>query len=338
MTNKEYHMNLKLLLEVVYLTAITVCLSIVGFYIPALMIFTVFLSAIPLVIITVRTNPTMVILSAVLAFFVLALFTGKSMMAGITVLVFGVAAYATGYALKRKWDFGRVLVIAAGGYLFSMLVTIVFLNKIEGVNQIQKLILEPMQGYLDEMQSKMGELMQMYGDAKAYEENLGAIKDNFTAAKEVISLLVPGFFIVVSAFWGYMTLAFSQFILNRIGHDYRYLPAFYGLKVNRGATTVFAVSLILSMFISKQIVSAALVNITFILSIVLFVCGLSVCDFYVKRARIPGVFRILIYMVVFGIMSILAVRLPFLHPVYILVLVALGDSIFNFRKFGNAKK
>jgi len=97
----------------------------------------------------------------------------------------------------------------------------------------------------------------------------------------------------------------------------------------------FGISLVLSISVDNNVISAALVNITFILFMVMSLCGVSVLDYFIHRAGVPGVFRIIIYMVLVVILTIMSMAMPLLHPIYFFAVLSLGDSIFDFRRLKN---
>ncbi|MBZ4646734.1 MAG: hypothetical protein PWR27_2496 [Petroclostridium sp.] len=324
----SYNWDTKRLLEAAYLTAIMTFFAAAGLYVPGLMVFTIFLSAIPLVILTIKAGEKIAILSIAACYILIILLTGEIIVATTTLFSFCFAGLALGYGLKSKWEFNKLFIFSSGAYLVSLLATILLINNIEGINLIDKLIIEPVTEFFTQAEKDLNEVAKALGNNQVYAGGLTILKD-------IVGLLIPSFFIVSSTLFGYITLILSKSILNRIGYDYRYLPRFFELKVNRGTAVVFVLSFILSITINEVTISAALANITFILSVILMVCGLSVLDFFVKKAGIPGYVRVIIYIIVFAITTLLGVVIPLLHPLNALIILALIDSTFDFRKLGH---
>ncbi len=337
----DHNENTGILLETAYLTAITIIIAVLGVHIPGVMVFTVFLSAIPLVIITIRTNEKITLLSILVSYIIIILLTGQVISATTTVLSCGFAGLTVGYGLKRKWQFKELLVLASAAYLLSILAMILLLNYIEGVNQIEKLIMEPSRQWFAGLELRMREMIKAFEGNPLYANNLEELKDRLNMVEDyiyVINMLIPSFFIISSAFLGYVTVTLSKIVLKRFKYDSKYLPCFSELVVSKGMTIVFIVSFVLLLFVDQMTLRAAIINVNFILSVILMVGGLAVLDFFVKKASIPGAVRVIIYLTVFGISLILGVILPFLHPANILVLIAMADSMFDFRKLRHGRE
>jgi uncharacterized protein YybS (DUF2232 family) len=330
----DHNRNAKKLLEVIYLTIATVILAVIGFYIPVLM----FLSAVPLAVLSVKTNEKVALLSAAGSYMFLIILTQQIVLATTILFAFGFAGIAIGHGLKRKWTFSEMFFISAGAYLFSLLTTILFLNYVEGVNQINQLItlrIKALEELITQIEANLHETGALLGDEQKYADFFSIGKAELVRIEYIIRLFIPSFFIISSAFSGYLALMSSKAILSRSGYDYKYFPAFSELRISRSAIVVFLLSFLLSSLATQQMIRGAFANIAFILSMVFMVCGLSILDFFVKKAGIPGVVRVIIYLIVFGIMMLLGIIVPFLHPVNILIILTLTDSIFNFRKLGH---
>ncbi|MGE4282127.1 MAG: DUF2232 domain-containing protein [Clostridia bacterium] len=317
----NHKFNIKRLLETAYLTGITVILVIIGYYIPAWMTYTVFLSTIPLVIITVRNNEKTAVLSAFIAYFFILLLTNEIVFASITAMRFSFPGLVLGYGMKRRWDFQKVLISSSGAYLFSLLLIIFIISNMKGVNQIDAMIGQ----YLNDFDRSVEEMNKVFKDVQISTDNLKVFKDLFT-------YLIPGFFIISSAFFGFIALNLSKALLTRFGYDYKHMPAFSELGVNRETTFVFLVSFVLSMLITSIPFSAAFANISLILAMIFMVCGVSILDFFLKKKGIPGLIRTILYMIGLGVMVIIAVVIPILHPIYVLIVLTLMDSTLDFRK------
>jgi uncharacterized protein YybS (DUF2232 family) len=178
------------------------------------------------------------------------------------------------------------------------------------------------------MDRSMEQMNNVMGNVQIPSDKLAVIKDTVT-------YLVPGFLIISSAVFGFISLFLSKMVVCRIGYDYKYLPVFSELKVSRVTTGVFTISFLLFMFSDQTIFSAAIANIALILSIILMVCGISVMDYFVKKAGIPGIVRVIIYIIGFSITTVLALIIPVLHPFYILIVLTLVDSALDLRKLSH---
>ncbi len=327
----------KMLLEVACLTAITIVMSIIGLYVPQLAFFTIFLSAVTITILTVKIDEKVAILSVLVSYVLLILLTGHVITATTTILSFSFAGLTIGYGLKRRWDFREIFLSSSSAYLLSILIIIVLMNTVQGINVINEFIVKPSNDFFIEMEKSMEEALQIAGENPLLSEDMSTIKEQFDV--EVLSntmqYMIPSFFIVMSALLGYLTLALSKNILNKLKYDYKYLPNFAELKIAKETVVIFVVSFMLLLFIDQMTIRAALININFILAVVLMFCGLATVEFFIKKAGIPVIIRVIIYCVAFGMMTFLAMLLPIFHPVNMLIIVAVSDNIFDFRKLTN---
>ncbi len=324
----------KMLLEVAYLVAITVVVSIIGLYVPQLAIFAMFLSAVPITIVTVKMDERIAILSVLVSYVLLILLTGHVMTATTTILSFSFAGLTIGYGLKRRWGFRELFLSSSAAYLLSILAIIVLMNSVQGINVINELIVKPSNALFLEMGGSMDEALQIAKENKMLTGDMSTIKEQFDVEElsNTFQYMIPSFFIVMSALLGYLTLALSKNVLNKLKYDYKYIPDFSELKIAKETAVIFVVSFMLLMFINQMTIRAALINIIFILAIVLMFCGLATVDFFIKRAGIPSIIRVMIYCVAFGLMTFLAMILPIFHPINMLIFVAVLDNIFDFRK------
>jgi len=323
--------NTKIWLEAVVINIITVLLAVAGYFMPAIIFFTIFLSAISVVVLTMRTGMKVTLLSLPVLFGIIFLIIGQPVAAGVMILSFYPAGIVLGYGFKQRWDFRTIFIADSGAYLLSLLTTIVIYNLIENVNQIDKLILQPLKRNLGQLRQSMLDIIHMYHELGVDISGAGSIDRLLNSIQDAISILIPAFFIVISAAFAFITLALSKRIAERMGYSCKHLPAFYELKADKNTVAVFIISFLLCIVIDNRIISSVLLNITFILSIALLVCGLAVLDYFVYRAGIPGILRAVIYALLFVMLAVFSMIFPMLHPANLLMLIALGDSIFDFR-------
>ena len=109
----SYNWDTKRLLEAAYLTAIMTFFAAAGLYVPGLMVFTIFLSAIPLVILTIKAGEKIAILSIAACYILIILLTGEIIVATTTLFSFCFAGLALGYGLKSKWEFNKLFIFSS---------------------------------------------------------------------------------------------------------------------------------------------------------------------------------------------------------------------------------
>ena len=147
--------------------------------------------------------------------------------------------------------------------------------------------------------------------------------------RELSFLLLPAMTILSALFFSYLIFVVTAGILRLMKRDTSMYVKFSGLKLPRSASTLLFLSMIFVMLSRGSQLAAVCLNASVIIGYVAMLCGLSVvCSFIntkVKRVYL----RIIVYLALFLVILLSA---PFAS--YILVMLALSDTAFNFRKIG----
>lgn len=322
------------LLEMALFTAVVTAMALLGLYIPQLIIFAIILSAVSLVILVIRTDVKVGLLTTFATYALLMLATRQVMTTTAAVMSLAMTGLALGYGLKRKWQFRDLLLLSAAAYLVSILGIILLFNYVEGVNQINRFIIEPAKIFLEEVETNLQVMIDELKRYPFYAENVTELENRFIAEDYlyVLKIMIPSIFIISSVILGYVTLVISKKILNRMGYSFQYLPDFSQLRVTKGTALAYVVSFGLLLFVSHLTVRSALVNIIYIFSVILMTCGAATFVFFVKKAGIPFIVRVVIYLAVTLTSVLLMLVMPILHPSGALIILAIADSLFDFRK------
>ncbi|NLY42659.1 MAG: DUF2232 domain-containing protein [Clostridiaceae bacterium] len=318
--------NIKTLIEAVGYAALIAIFAAMSLYMSSGMILSMFLCTVLLVVLIVRIDEIAAVFAVIVSYILVFIITDDFLTSAIIISRFCFPGLALGWGFKRKKDFRSLFVLSSSAYLFNLLLVIFLANKIYDVNLINQFILDPIEKMFTQIKESE-DIAKLFGRGSIDITVLDELKDT-------ISFFVPGFLLLAASFSGFLMLMFTKFILNRLKYDYSYLPMFSQLKVGRTTVAVFVLSFLISRIITNSVISAALLNIAFILSAVLNICGLSVIDFFLKRYGIPGIVRVIIYIIGLNITMFVGLLIPIIHPFYILAVLALADSIFDFRKLG----
>ncbi len=336
----EQNETSKMIGLVACLTIITVMVALIGWYLPVLMIATIWISTLPIVFIVVKWNEKVALIVIAIGYFLFAIITQNLVNAAVISFTFAFAGLSMGYSIKRKWEFRPLFSAVTVGYLLSILGSVVLVNTISGVNQIEKHIIEPMTIFLNNIQTTLQENIAQIAEHPIYGLLFNQIEREFDVQTYIylLSAMIPAFFIIICMMFAYFTITASKMMLKRIGLPYSYLPSFHQLQANRGTAWVYLLGYILLLFFENSTMRAAFVNILLIISVLLAMCGLSVADYFVKRAGIYRFLRVIIYVIVFFASTLVATILPLLHPFNLLLIVGILDSMFDFRKLWRTKK
>jgi hypothetical protein len=221
------------------------------------------------------------------------------------------------FTFRGKIKFLYGVIATAGALLLSNVVGIYSSNLQSGVNIITEQINTVFVMLKETLSSIPQEQMQMFGALRV--ENLDLIKDLYT-------VIFPSILILNTLTLSYIVYMVIKQIIGLFKKDVTMYPKFSELKLRRSATVALGVTYILPFFVWSNMVSAAITNLTIIISGAAIACGLSFIDFRLRQKLKNAWFRLLVYIAAFFVTSI---AMPFV--VFVLVFVAIADSFFDFR-------
>lgn len=147
----------------------------------------------------------------------------------------------------------------------------------------------------------------------------------FRQYETLVRMLLPAMIIIIGLFETIILSFLVKVIVNKTIGTIVVDLKFSRFKADGTTVFVFLLSAIISMFAGDSIIAVVFSNIYMILNVVLFLCGLSLFDWYLKDVKkIRFGFRVLIFMLV-GISFVFPI-LPLLFTV-----AALVDARRNFR-------
>ncbi len=186
------------------------------------------------------------------------------------------ASFILGFCFWKKLSFGTTVAFSSLAETMVLFAEIFYLSKKEGTTAVKLIFGEP---------ENILALFDFAGQEKEM------VSDMFDYMFSLYDALLPFLLIVSSAMLVYFIFGISRFLLEKSGEAYS-MPYFYELRLPRSMMTVFLILAVLSLI--GGIYSPILLNVLFIVSTIIIICGLSVVSFYFKKINMPKVFRILI--------------------------------------------
>ncbi len=299
--------------------ALTVILTLAGMYVPALGIFAMLLSGIPLMWLIIRRGVYVSATALIAALALIFALTGD-LISGPVGSALSLLPYMTaGFCIRKRYRYFSTLAAVTIANLFGYLIMIMILNAVSGNNYVTELI----DGYFGAVKDMMGTYLSGAG-AGAMGETLTASLD---AAKTAVLSYFPSILIIAALISGYIILSLGIFFAKRLRvSGYAYLP-FSAIRLPKSMLIIAIVLMLLSFFTTDtSVYTLALKNIVAVISFVLAVGGLSVVDYKLSKKISSGYKRFLIYLLVF-VLGYIFISLIF----YALMLVGMLDSNLNLR-------
>ena len=330
-----YNWLVKRLLEMLALIILIVVFNIIGAAFPSLLFLSVLLCGVCMTLLVVRTNDQAGFFFLFIIYLFSFIFSKDVVLSTVVLFAFTLPGLAIGYGFKHKWHFEKMFIVSSGSYLITLILSILFLNTVEDTSQIDNFIQWIVGNFTDFV--KQGEIyfdqMAQFIGQNVPEGNIFTLMKGLIEQFEyMIRMTMPSFLILVSIVYGYFTYVISKAVIKLMGYDMEHLKSFNELRANKSMSAILVLSLALSMLVKNEVISAAFANISILLWTIFIFFGLSVIDYYVKKAGIPGVLRVIIYLIVLSISLLLGAFIPVLHPTNFLVFIAIIDAVVDFRK------
>lgn len=299
--------------ETILVTVVMVICALLGIYFtPCIFI----LYPIPFIILGIRRGIKYNVASIMISSLAIALFVDK--LSGLFVFIaFGPLAICINYMMEKRKKSDEILLWSSIINLISYLIVIGFIGKVSGVsfiNQIDNAFTEAFKTQVTKLKD-MGLTPTEMHKAENFIEN----------AIDYMVLIVPSMVIIFSAFSSYVDYWLSTVILRKMGYGIHSVPKFsYFILPNNiilGIIIIFLGALLLKV-LKLFYYETIFINISLLSSFIFFLEGLAVIVFFMNKAKINIIFRIII--VVFFIVSI---------PLSAIIsIVGILDVIFDFRK------
>lgn len=233
-----------------------------------------------------------------------------------------------GKCFARKSSLPEILTMGTGAFLLAMLTgiacaSIVMNTKIINVwvDEVFAQIEYEMPLLMERMQQ--GEILSTSTDASIYE-----VLPQFIANLKTYTLMnMPGFIVLMSIANCYLTIIAAKFFMRQSGMKVDYIASFSNLRICR--TSIFML-LLACLAISSPVnefLFIAFANVATVAFALVFMCGLSLVDYFYALKVKNGLLRFIIYFLLGGVVI-------FAAPVYIvpaITLLGIMDAFCDFR-------
>ena len=220
-------------------------------------------------------------------------------------------SFLLGYGLENKKSFSAIMMPACTAAVAVVSLAVVYCMKTYNLSAFQVLT-------GDSFKLFKGSLQQAGADA-----NVLKYVDVIVYEAEQ---LLPSILIISVCIFVYAVFGVSRYILKKSGFVYESIPTFSYLRLSRGFTIVF-LGLMLISFLFET--SGVTLNIITVVTMMFCVCGLSYCNYYLKKKNVSKPLRALIYIAVFVISTATGIGTSVVSSA--LFVLGIVDSFRNLR-------
>ncbi|KJS86976.1 MAG: hypothetical protein JM58_05510 [Peptococcaceae bacterium BICA1-8] len=283
----------KALAEGALLAVITAIIALAGAYIPLASFVTFLIVAIPIIIVIVRNNLSTGIIASIVAAFLVGVLAGP-LVALFFYLQFMLMALAYGHLFKYKYNSGRILAV---GTFVAALSTVLIIAITMLVGQVG---LEQQKQALFETVDRTINIYEDYGMMQQFEDKGIGREELRTMLANMVQLFIrvlPALLIVGSVFTAITHFIVARIALKRLGHEIPKFPLFsewhlpwysiWGLIVGLS-------SYLLGDIYNQDIWRILGQNIMITYGLILFVLGLSVIAYYIRKHQLSRIVRLII--------------------------------------------
>lgn len=259
----------------------------------------------------IKYNVVSMVLSALLVGIIVDKYTCIFIL--ITFLPFSIVL---NYMIKKRKKSQYLIIATSITLLISYVLSLTIFGRISGVtfiNEFEETLQLLLKGQLD-MLRDMGLSSQQIYETRGLLEN----------AYEYLVLLIPSIIIMFSAITAYLNSLISILILRKLGYGITQIPKLSNFKLPDNIIPGIIVMFI-GVFILKYAkvfyYQTILMNVSALLSFVLFLQGLSVIIYFTKKSRLHPIISVIL-------IALLIISIPLSAIVSI---VGFLDIIFDFR-------
>ena len=315
--------------ECILVGVISSIIAVVLFFIPLLNL-VVFLWPIPIIVLSFRRGIKYGLLAVVISSLICGLFMHPIFGFGV-LLIFGSTALIISWAMKKSMSPLNATVFGA----IAMIISIMIVMKVFEVGVGQDLFVYYGQIIKDVLAEQQQDgLLQNF--AAVYRQmgittegiSMGEFHNAIDDMMEMIKSAFPSILTIFSLILSFINYSVSGVLLKRKGEDVRLFPSFSLWRLPRGAGRGFIAILIIAYIGNLSGIrnfDIVLMTITNIWVFVFGIQGLSVVDFFFKRAKINRVLRVIILVLVFVLVRQVA------------AFIGLIDQLLNVRRLQDDK-
>lgn len=235
-----------------------------------------------------------------------------------------------GISIKKKNDFESVYTLSVLSLVLSIMLIMLKVSMVDKINIMDEYIRKPIK-MVFEANLAIHDFPLPVDAALLTPEYLKIIADSI--AYSMPSSIIIGVMIIV-----FIYIYFLKKIIKLVNKDEKFenMACFSHLKIKRSTALTLFMLYLISLFASGMFGIIA-GNIISILIVMCTVCGISLIDFYFKKAIKSAALRILIYITSFIFISVIFALFTFSSPLMLLSLVGMIDATRDFRKIDKSK-
>lgn len=319
--------RLRPLVEGALFAAITAVFGIMSLYLPLISFFTDFLWGIPIIIVFIRHDWRIGLMSLTVAG-LLTLILTEPVMTGLLFLQLAPVAVTFGLMFKKRYPAGKVL-------LTGTVVTVLAEAFVLGLLLYSQ---RNVFHFQEEISRQARDAIEFYRKAGLLEQyakqglSQAVINDLVESVVRLTKLLIPGTFVIVAAVKAAITYLISARVIERLGFGNFRLPAFSAWYLPWYSSWAFLSGLLLTLAgdnYGMPVLAAIGKNIVFICFPVFFIIGVAVMVHFFRRWAMPGWTKILL--VVIALMN-------FSGALLLLTGIGIFDPLVSFRTTLGMKK
>jgi len=306
----------KSIVEGAFLSAITAILFLASLYIPLFGTLISFLCPLPIIILCLRHNTKVAILSLVIAFFLVSLLAGP-FQGLIAILGFGTLGIALGVAIKQKLSLLEILLVGSitsfVSKIFLMLIGLWLMN------------VNPLLLGLDQIDQSINQSLSFYSNLGLNPQQTEALKDSLLQSLELIKIAFPAMLVIASVFDTLINYWVAGKILRRFGYYLESFLPFYQWRASRSFFWSYLFGLLILIVNTRYklpVLERIGVNIQLLFSVIFLITGLAFVSYVLRHLKVKPFFYWLIYIIIF------------IQPAISLIVTWMGimDVWFDFRR------
>lgn len=292
-------------------------LGFIGLYITPILL----LLPVPFIVFGIKYEMKYNIVSMILSIGFMTLIMGMLMSLVLAILFVPLSIFIQ-YTIEKEYKSSHVLLFGAGIVLISLFFIFTLLGHTLDANISNEMELAFRESFDNQM--------EVVKDMGIPEYQVSEIEDIFESTIDYFISVIPTMIIVFSFIISYINLLLLSIILNKIGYKRFKMGKFMYFRLPSNIILGSAVMLIGSFIIKYLKIlnyNTIFMNMSFILSIVFFLQGLSLIIYWVSNIKVNKAIKIIV-------MIIVIINIPFLSG--ILSMLGVIDVIFDFRKLKKA--
>lgn len=283
-----------------------------------------FLVPVPLAIIIYRHNLKTGMIVAFAAAMVSSLFL-MSPLIGIDLLIVGILGIALGAALKENFKFIYLLLIGVGASVIGSIIRISSLAVISGF--------DPIESYTEITEGLTQQILELFERGSIPEELLMQYTEILSILPSMMQMMMPLLLVIIGFAETIIALIVLRIIFSRFKVMIPGIPPFITWKFPWyfvwGFIIAKAFGILLSYF-PYELLQMVVVNMDVLFSVIFSIQGLSLGWYYLTRAGMSKILRIIV--------TILVLLTGNYLIYYLLMIAGVLDTWFDFRKLTKLEK